>query len=154
MLEKAKEFISKRVSKLTKDNILDFQILVANRDRGAISVLEINKYCQSIYNNLFKKHLKTSKYTYIIDDKVINSGNKYRMNVYESVHDYWSDNPVIDKSTGEPLEVPLYNGTMGIVVDLCDERGKESLLVKFEGIDYYIKIEKYNLIYYNYLTIK
>jgi len=145
MLEKAKEFISKRVSKLTKDNILDFQILVANKDRGAISVLEINKYCQSIYNNLFKKHLKTSKYTYIIDDKVINSGNKYRMNVYESVHDYWSDNPVIDKSTGEPLEVPLYNGTMGIVVDLCDERGKESLLVKFEGIDYYIKIEKKDL---------
>lgn len=144
LVESAKKVIASQMKKLDKDSILDFQILVSNRNRGELSAVSINKYCQSIYNNFSKRHLKTSVYTFIVDDKVINTGNKYKVHVYQSINDFHLNNPVLDVD-GEPKEFSLYNGTIGTIVDVSTTNGHESVLVEFEGIEGYVKLEKEHL---------
>ena len=64
--------------------------------------------------------------------------------MYQSVMHYKNDEPNIIYDAEEGGYVPekysLYNGTIGIVVDINTDKGKESVLVKYEGMDGYIRM--------------
>lgn len=145
---KAKSIITKQMNKLDSDTIMDFQILVANKSRGELSAVSINNLCQSIYNDLSKESVKNYVYEFRVDDKVIVSGNKYKVHMYNSINDYKKNNPIGEyNNLGDfiPTEHSLYNGTIGIVVAVDTSKDNYSCLVKFEGFDGYIKIEKEEL---------
>jgi len=145
--------------------VLDFQVLVANKSSGSISTLAINNYIQSIYNPVdeFTPHVISGKYKYAEGDKVIVSGNSYEIRVYEVLDDYlqevnqddefedWmfegmSEEEVIEmkKKQQEGIVVTdLFNGTIG-VVEYVDE-GNKTLLIRFEGVDGLILIDEDSL---------
>lgn len=127
------------------NDLMDFQILVANRDRGELSVQSINLYAQSVYNDLSKPFVKRGVYEYREGDKVIAKGNSYEIQIYHSVDSY--NNPkeidyfemLIAEEEGVKIQNPnysigdLYNGTMGIVKQV-DTKDK-TLLIEFQGIN-------------------
>lgn len=143
LYENAKKIIGSRMSKLNREEVLDFLILVSNKSRGELSAESINKYCQSIYNDLKKPFVENKVHKFRVDDKVIISGNKYTVHMYESINDYHLGSPVMDNA--EPKEHELYNGTIGIVEAINTKKDNESVLVKFEGFDGYIEIAKGDL---------
>ncbi|RKJ72168.1 hypothetical protein D7X33_21775 [Butyricicoccus sp. 1XD8-22] len=143
LAENAKAVIKNQMMKLDQDSIMDFQILVSNKSKGELSASSINKYCQSLYNDLSKKPVGNGRYDFRVSDKVIISGNRYDVHMYRTINDYHLDNPIMNN--GEPEEYSLYNGTMGVVVDLVTTKGEESVLVEFEGLDGYIKLDKEQL---------
>jgi len=144
LLNNAENIIKKRMMELDETSVLDFQIIVSNKARGDLSTVSINKYCQRIYNNLDKPFVKNHTHEFRIGDKVINSGNKYSVHMYQSVMHYKNDEPnmIYDAEEGDyvPEKYSLYNGTIGIVVDINTDKGKESVLVKYEGMDGYIRM--------------
>lgn len=150
LLENAKDIIHKQMSKLDKRTVMDFQILVANRASGNLSAANINKLCQSIYNKSIGKPISNFTYDFKLGDKVINSGNKYDTNIFRTINDYHNDMPVMEEykdaygmTDEKPVEVALYNGTLGIIVDMNLE--EQTILVEFEGIDGYVRLTKEQL---------
>lgn len=150
LLENAKDIIHKQMSKLDKRTVMDFQILVANKTSGSMSAVNINKLCQSIYNKSIGKPISNSTYDFKLGDKVINSGNKYDTNIFRTINDYHNDIPIMEEYKDaygmideKPVEVALYNGTLGIIVDMNLE--EQTILVEFEGIDGYVRLTKEQL---------
>lgn len=147
--ETAKRVIANRLAKTNRDNVMEFLILVSNKSKGELSAVSINKYCQSIYNKLNKPFVKNSTYEFKVSDKVIISGNKYKVHMYQSINDFHLQNPIMtfDEEVNDhiPLQHELYNGTMGIVEAINTTKDDESVLVKFEGFDGYIEISKDDL---------
>lgn len=139
-----KKIINSRMSKLDRDGLLDFIILVSNKSRGEMSAETINKYSQSIYNDLKKPYVENRVHKFRVEDKVIISGNKYDVHQFESINDYHLNSPIMADDF-EPKEFELYNGTIGIVEAISNKKDNESVLVKFEGFDGYIKIDKSEL---------
>lgn len=107
--------------RLTYDNILDLQIITPMKT-GNTGCTNINNIIQKEYNQNAKDNslrcCKMNGYTLYIGDKVINTKNKYNVQLN-------SDND--DEVT---KYVNVYNGNIGIVKDIED--GK--LLIDFEGI--------------------
>lgn len=150
LLENAKDIIHKQMNKLDKRSVMDFQILVANKTSGNMSAVNINKLCQSIYNKSIGKPISNSTYDFKLGDKVINSGNKYDTNIFRTINDYHNDIPIMEEYKDaygmideKPVEVALYNGTLGIIVDMNLE--EQTILVEFEGIDGYVRLTKEQL---------
>lgn len=141
----AKNTISKKLKTLSVEttDILDFQILVSNKSKGQFSAVQINNYCQAIYNPA-KNGIKVGQYNYKMNDKVIMNGNKYESLMFESVKDYENDNKMYEEelSLSSAKIVPLYNGTIGIIKYVDDTKGNECILVDFEGFDGLIYLNK------------
>ena len=142
MYQNTKEVVRKQMVKLDEQSILDFQILVANKSRGEFSTVTINKYCQSIYNDLDKPSIKNHTHEFRVGDKVIVNGNKYEIptvfdiETYEAMIDSYSEGDSTQK-------VSLFNGTIGIIKYLDEDN--DTLLVDFEGIEGLVLITKMEL---------
>lgn len=157
LVENAKAVIQKQMMKLDQDSIMDFQILVSNRgkitfkkdnkdeDKLKFTALDINNYCQSIYNDMKKPFVSNGKYNFRTGDKVIVSGNNYSIHMYESINDYHLGSPIWDYENDEPMKNSLYNGTMGLIVDVNADKSEPSIIIKFDGMDGYIKMNREEL---------
>ena len=121
------------VSKLLEEgnSILDIQVVVPIKERGAGTWM-LNSAIQELYNDEFEKQL-TVNYDkehvgYIRPgDKVINVKNNYNAKTYEN---QWDLDLEDTKNIGESC--PIFNGNMGIVLDINEERGEA--IVDFIGI--------------------
>lgn len=150
----------------TPDDLMNFQVLVANRDRGNLSVKSINLYAQKVFNDLSKPFLKRGVYEYREGDKVIAKGNSYDIQIYHSVEhynnpieysvwDYIEENNIdiaeIESIEELKLEIPnpnyyigdLFNGTMGIIKQV--DPAEKTLLIEFQDIDGVVCIDQDNL---------
>lgn len=110
--------------------LLDFQILSPIRERGEISVRNLNIGLQELYNDTVKPHVSSMGYDYREGDKVIHNGNNY------------------EALTDKGGNTVVYNGTIGIIQKINFDHGKDKnheLVVKFVGIEDNIIIENDNL---------
>lgn len=72
----------------SSEDIMNFQILVANRDKGDISAASINNYAQSVFNKTTKKGLKFGALEFKETDKVMAKGNVYKTIVFKDIEAY------------------------------------------------------------------
>ena len=138
--------------------ILDFQIICPTKTNGALSVDSINSFIQKIYNDN-PTGISKGKIEFKKDDKVIISGNKYKLNGYASIDHYIKNQPIekeyskseyVNYSEYDMIEpdqeednyekFDLFNGTVGIVKEVYPTR--KTLLIKFEGINALIPIHE------------
>ena len=142
-------------------DLMDFQIIVAMKERGDISARTINNLAQSIFNDLDKPSVAYNGYEFREGDKVIVKGNSYNIKVFKNIEHYkksFNENPseeelqyYMETNSAEehtesfllpPKEIStdLFNGTMGIVVDVRrdydakEEKEVTKLVVDFEGV--------------------
>src|SRR5690606_35107225 len=64
------------------EDLLDLQIITANKDRGDSSARAINTIAQEIFNDLDKPYLTRNGYDFREGDKVIVQGNTYGIDYY------------------------------------------------------------------------
>lgn len=126
------------------EDLYDFQVVVANRERGALSVRNINTELQKVFNDVSKSSLNRNGYDFLENDKVISQGNQYGMSAYRSLSHYNNHQGLIreigEDDAPEIDEIDVYNGTIGhIHTLLIDEK---VVLVKFEGIDSLVALEQ------------
>lgn len=124
------------------EDLLEFQVLVANRERGELSVKSLNNKLQRVFNDMSKPFLSRGGYEYREGDKIIAIGNTYDLEPYEDVEEFKLDidkdfEYVMRKTNKNKEKVTIYNGTMGIVKDIY----KNNLLIQFENIDGIIAID-------------
>lgn len=129
-----------------ENELLDFQVLVPNRESGRLSAKNMNIAIQEILNDMSKPHISRGGYDYREGDKVIANGNVYEEILYESVESYYENakkkeieevfliEPDEDSETIEPAykREDVFNGTLGIIkhVDV-DEK---LVFVQFENV--------------------
>lgn len=129
-----------------ENELLDFQVLVPNRESGRLSAKNMNIAIQEILNDMSKPHISRGGYDYREGDKVIANGNVYEEILHESVESYYESvkkkemEEIFSMELDEDSEViePVYkredvfNGTLGIIkhVDV-DEK---LVFVQFENI--------------------
>lgn len=126
------------------EDLYEFQVVVANRERGALSVRNINIELQKVFNDVSKPSLNRNGYDFLEGDKVISQGNQYGMSAYRSLSHYQSHQGLIQElgedNAPEVEDLDVYNGTIGhIHTLLIDEK---IVLVKFEGIDSLVALEQ------------
>ncbi|MFC0852599.1 ATP-dependent RecD-like DNA helicase [Halalkalibacter oceani] len=109
--------------KLKGKSIDDFQVITGRKKGGDISVTQLNKTLQGIFNDTSQKGVKKGEYTYYINDKIIQCGNNYE--------------------AGEDGEISVFNGTIGKIIDIQETyikgNKKHEVYIQFEGIDRVIK---------------
>lgn len=143
-------------------DLMDFQVVVAMKERGELSARAINILAQSIFNDLEKPFVSHNGYDYREGDKVIVKGNSYEIKYYDDLEHYYDvqDNAMTEEeiqyhlmemeTDEERIEfldsIPkantgdLFNGTMGIVmgvferVDYKTNKVVNYLMVDFEGL--------------------
>ena len=142
----------------TTQDIMDFQIIVATKERGELSAKNLNILAQSIFNDLNKDFITSNSYNYREGDKVIVKGNSYEIDYYESIEQYYKAQEIkatresevlsdVGEDNDEYLDVvqstnpkgDLFNGTMGIVKGILNDVDFEGnpvkrLAVDFEGL--------------------
>ena len=146
----------------TAQDLMDFQVVVAMKERGELSARAINILAQSIFNDLEKPSVSHNGYDYREGDKVIVKGNSYEIKYYDDLEHYHDvqDNAMTeeemqhqlmemetDEERNEFLESiskanigDLFNGTMGIIVDVFEKLDYKTnkmvnyLMIDFEGL--------------------
>lgn len=122
--------------KITRpEDLFDFQVIVANREKGELSVRNLNIRLQAIFNNLEKPALERNGYGYRQGDKVISQGNSYGQAVFEDEFQYLDhlDSSGEDDEMEESMrEVDIFNGTLGYIYDVNIR--EKSVLIQFEGV--------------------
>lgn len=116
------------------EDIIDFQVIVTNRERGNLSVRNMNIELQKIFNDMDKPFLSRGNYNYRVGDKIIAQGNSYKLVGYNSVNHYLKELET-RALVGEDEEdvqgsVNIYNGSMGIIKEICDK----TALIQFENM--------------------
>lgn len=126
-----------------QEDIMDYQVVVAMRERGDLSARAINHLAQSIFNDLDKPFVNHNGYDYREGDKVIVKGNSYSIKYYSDLENYYDvkDNFMSEDEVSMHLssmttdeekekfldslprckEGDLFNGTMGIIVETYEE---------------------------------
>lgn len=146
----------------TAQDLMDFQVVVAMKERGELSARTINILAQSIFNNLEKPYVSHNGYDYREGDKVIVKGNSYEIKYYNDLEHYHDvqDNAMTEEEIQHQLmemetseerfeflnSIPkasigdLFNGTMGIIVGVFEKMDYKTnkmvnfLMVDFEGL--------------------
>ncbi|OXS74317.1 hypothetical protein B1B04_09335 [Lysinibacillus sp. KCTC 33748] len=146
----------------TPQDLMDFQVVVAMKERGAMSAKAINNLAQSVFNDLEKPFVSYNGYDFREGDKVIVKGNSYEISYYDDLEHYYNvrDNELTENEIQEHLltletdeervefcdSIPtsntgdLFNGTMGIVVDVFEKidyntnKIVQCLMINFEGL--------------------
>lgn len=100
------------ISNKYNGDILDFQVIVPMKNRGKVSVVNLNKDLQKIFNKDpedidDERKISKGKYIFVEGDKVIMMKNNY------------------DKD--------VFNGTIGLI-EYIDSKGKGEIVINFEGI--------------------
>lgn len=123
--------ISKSYKKKIKtlQDLLDYQILVTNKERGELSVRNINLKLQEIFNNMDKPSLNRNGYEYREGDKVILNGNTYDQLIFGDIFEFMDY--MDDEESIKERYTNIYNGTMGYVYDV-DIKHK-TVFIQFEN---------------------
>lgn len=117
-------------------DLLDFQVIVSNRERGELSVRKLNIAMQKIFNNIEKPSLNRNGYEYRQGDKVIAQGNSYDQPVFEDEFGFFEYIESVKEDPDEaikPRREDVYNGTMGYVYVI--NINEKIVFFKFEGTD-------------------
>ncbi|MFJ7982455.1 AAA family ATPase [Lysinibacillus xylanilyticus] len=142
-------------------DLLDFQVVVAMKERGELSARSVNLLAQSVFNDLNKPFVTHNGYDFREGDKVIVKGNNYDIQYYDDIMHYEdcinntpSESEIAEatltmneeellfylQDMPQPNSGDLFNGTMGIVVDLMIKKDPitdkeiKLLFVDFEGL--------------------
>lgn len=146
----------------TPKDLMDFQVVVAMKERGAMSAKAINNLAQSVFNDLEKPFVSHNGYDFREGDKVIVKGNSYEISYYDDLEHYYNvrDQELTENEIQEHLltletdeeriefydSIPtsntgdLFNGTMGIIVDVFEKMDYNTnkivqcLMINFEGL--------------------
>lgn len=134
----ALKIIANMKKKLKSDkDLLDFQVLVSNRESGQLSTKNMNIEIQKILNGEESSSISRSGYDYKVGDKVISNGNLYGIKLYESLKEYVLHSNKVKSSANKDEELSgndnVYNGTLGIVKEL--DIKEKVVLVQYEGFD-------------------
>lgn len=123
-------------SKITRsEDLFNFQVIVANREKGELSVRNLNTRLQAIFNSLDKPALERNGYGYRQGDKIISQGNSYGQPVFEDEFgylDYLESSGDDDEMEESQREVDIFNGTLGYIYDVNIR--EKTVLIQFEGI--------------------
>lgn len=127
------------------EDLLDFQVIVANRERGGLSVRNLNNRLQEIFNNMDKPSLDRNGYGYRQGDKIISQGNSYGVYAFDDEFEYldYLDSNGDEKIEESLREVDIYNGTLGYIYDVNIK--EKTVLVQFEDIDGLIAIPQQSM---------
>lgn len=128
-------------SKLAKpEDLYEFQVIVANRERGTLSVKNLNIELQAIFNDMSKPSLNRNGYEYREHDKIITQGNAYKKLKFNTVDDYFtktSQAESMDEDEAKyflkPYQFDLFNGTLGYI-DTIDKQNK-LIFIRLDGYD-------------------
>ncbi|PAV30195.1 hypothetical protein CIL05_06935 [Virgibacillus profundi] len=100
-------------------DLFEFQVLTGLRERGELSVKDLNIELQKVFNDTDKPFISRGGYDYRVGDKVIHNGNNYE--------------------AGESGKVKIYNGTLGriVAIEFDDDKTRQnhSVHFQFEDID-------------------
>lgn len=144
----------------SSQDLMDFQIVVAMKERGELSARHLNLMAQSIFNDLEKPYITHNGYDFREGDKVIVKGNSYEIEYFDNMEHYEEvkfESPsefgimetMMDMSEEEKniylQSIPssnigdLFNGTMGIIKKVHhyvdkDDKPQKSLFVEFENL--------------------
>lgn len=116
--ENIKELTLQLCERFKDKDINDFQVITALKERGDISVKQLNIEIQKLFNDMSKPFVKRKNYEYRILDKVIQNGNNY--------------------DCGESGGVSVFNGTLGVITHIefaKNDKEKDKVYIQFEGID-------------------
>lgn len=138
--------------------LMDFQVVVAIKERGDLSAKAVNILAQSVFNDLNKPSVAGGGYDYREGDKVIVKGNSYDITYYDDLAHYDKVEELRGMGILDAEEVTnghdsngytgdLFNGTMGIVKEIIyeyDQTGKKipCLAVEFDGLGLVVLPEK------------
>ena len=122
----------------------DLQIITGLKERGDLSVANLNKLVQPLFNPSVEgaDEFQSGKYTYRKGDRVIQQGNNYKATVVSQQQFVELTNGFISADEIETTTTEVFNGTFGKIVDCVQGYG---LLIQFEdtdGLVYYHKGEK------------
>lgn len=132
------------------EDLYDFQVIVANRERGDLSVKSLNNKLQSVFNDTNKPSLNRNGYEYREGDKIITQGNAYKKLKFNSVDDYhemmervkYMEEDVAE-STLKEYQFDLFNGTLGYI-DTIDKAGK-LVFIRLDGYDGVVALQEFEL---------
>lgn len=100
-------------------DLYEFQVLTGLRERGELSVKNLNIELQKVFNDVEKPFVSRGGYDYRVGDKVIHNGNNYE--------------------AGENEDIKIYNGTIGrvVAIEFDPDKTKQEHKVhfQFEDID-------------------
>ncbi|WP_260858021.1 ATP-dependent RecD-like DNA helicase [Bacillus sp. FJAT-22090] len=124
----------------TPEDLYEFQVIVANRERGSLSVKNLNIELQAIFNDMNKTSLNRNGYDYREGDKIITQGNAYKKLKFHDTHEYHSkmaQASFMEDDEAEyflkPYRFDLFNGTLGYI-DSFDKTNK-LVFIRLDGYD-------------------
>lgn len=116
------DYIAENVVEICKGynhDIMDLQVITAMKDRGSLGARTLNKQLQEVFNPGEKDYMKRGNVVFKIGDKIIHNGNNYDVNVF--------------------------NGHMGRVIGVEQEKDKKKLVLDFNDIAEPVKYEQGDL---------
>lgn len=129
----------------TPHDLMNFQVIVPNRIKGALSVRSMNIELQGVFNDLNKPHLADNGYNFREGDKILLRGNSYNKPLFDNEVDFRHFLDLVDMLGKEEAEETLkgnetnvYNGTVGFVSAIVGNH----MLVQFDEIDGLVSFEK------------
>lgn len=120
----------------------DLQVITGLKERGELSVVNLNKLLQPMFNPQGKDNadeFQSGKYTYRKGDKVIQQGNNYKAKIISKQQFTQLTNGFITEDQIEILTTEVFNGTFGKIVDCVQGYG---ILIEFEDINGYVYYQK------------
>ncbi len=115
-------------------NLDDIQVITGLKSKGELSVMNLNKLLQPIFNppKVSDDELTNSNYTFRVGDRVIQQGNNYKARIMTKTQfaDYTNGFVKMNAIQFESTEV--FNGTFGKIIGCAEGYG---MLIDFEGID-------------------
>lgn len=120
----------------------DLQVITGMKERGELSVSNLNQLLQPIFNkeNMGSPDiLSNNKYTFRKNDRVIQQGNNYNARVIDKETFNSMSIGLIKIEECEFTDTQVFNGTFGYIVDCSPNLG---MLVQFEDIEGLVFFEK------------
>ncbi|WP_341323386.1 AAA family ATPase [Solibacillus sp. FSL H8-0523] len=123
----------------------DFQVIVSNKERGELSVKNLNIRLQEVFNGGNKPSIKTSAYEFKEGDKIITKGNVYNKLKFPSTNKYFEVlnfvnftdiNQVLtyeQQRIIKPYVFDLFNGTLGYIDKIARNGSDTVIFIRLEG---------------------
>jgi exodeoxyribonuclease V alpha subunit len=124
--ENIKDIVLDICRKYNHNDMNEFQVITALKERGSISVKKLNQELQKIFNDVTKPFVQRKGYEYREGDKIIQCGNNYE--------------------AGINGDLSVFNGTLGKIVkiDFLDQ-DKYQVWIQFDGIEELVPYTKEEL---------
>lgn len=139
ILPTIRKIVQASVNKHGLEFVDRFIVLAANKSRGQLSVANLNKELQSIFN---KKNMETTKplSVFFLGDKVIHNGNNSDTSMYSNLDDYEKDKQL-------PPE-RVFNGSIGKIVKV--DHVNHNLIIDFDDVE---GLVAYHIDDFNYISL-